>query len=72
VTASAIWVSESTLPCVVESPSNPIEIDRMDAAGATPITPEFAPVPLPAASEATMVPCSDPSEPTGLCPFDEP
>ena len=44
----------------------------MDAAGAAPITPSVALVPLPAASEATIVPCSGPSVPTGFCPLSEP
>src|SRR5690606_30231112 len=58
-TAAAIWSSELVAP----SP-NPIDTERMDAAGAEPMTPESAPVPRPAASEATIVPWSEPVEPT--------
>ena len=66
-TAAAICSSELTRP----SPK-PIEIASTDAAGAAPMTPEPAPVPRPTASEATIVPWSLPSEPTGCCPSGEP
>jgi hypothetical protein len=52
-TASAIWSSELRVPA-----PKPIEIERMSASGAVPMTPAEPSWPRPAASEATIVPCS--------------
>ena len=67
MTASAISWSEFS-----SDAPNPTDAEIRDAAGATPSTPALAPVPRPAASDATIVPCSSPSPPSGLPPVPDP
>ena len=66
-TASAIWWSESSSP--VAEPDRDRQQRRL---GRRPDHAGLAPGAAPAASEATIVPCSAPSEPTGVWPFGAP
>ncbi|KAF0256991.1 hypothetical protein DOU02_15740 [Clavibacter michiganensis subsp. michiganensis] len=68
-TASAICESSSRAPGV--GPPSATETLRTLAAGATPITPDPVPVPRPARSDATIVPCSL-EAPTGFVPSADP